>query len=83
MMGQILFWNIISVNSQNSFEKVIEMNRRNHFQFTALLEPFQDTGEIEHYKRRLGFDRAAVNSTAKIWVLWKDHWNGQVIVDNY
>ncbi|KAH0715082.1 hypothetical protein KY284_007987 [Solanum tuberosum] len=54
------------------------MNRRYNFAFIALLEPFQDPGEIEQYKRRLGFDRVAVNSSAKIWVFWKDHWEGQI-----
>uniref|UniRef100_A0A0V0HJ51 Putative ovule protein n=1 Tax=Solanum chacoense TaxID=4108 RepID=A0A0V0HJ51_SOLCH len=71
MIGQLLFWNIRSVNSQHSFERVIDMNIRYNFAFIALLEPFQDPGEIEQYKRRLGFDRVAVNSSAKIWVFGK------------
>ncbi|KAG5576808.1 hypothetical protein H5410_056942 [Solanum commersonii] len=50
---------------------------------TIILEYQIYPGEIEQYKRRLGFDRVAVNSSAKLWDFWKDHWEGQVIVDSY
>ncbi|KAG5617032.1 hypothetical protein H5410_016856 [Solanum commersonii] len=47
-----------SVNTQKSFERLMDLNKRNHYAFIALIEQFQDPSEIDQYKRKLGFDNA-------------------------
>ncbi|KAK4730439.1 hypothetical protein R3W88_023427 [Solanum pinnatisectum] len=37
MIDKILFWNIKSVKSQNAFERVIELHRRHHYSYIALI----------------------------------------------
>jgi len=59
------------------------MNKRHHFSFIALLEPFQDPDEIEVYKRGLGFDNAMANSLSKIWIFWREQWTGHVTRDTH
>lgn len=49
---KMIFWNIRSVNTQNSFERLIDLNKRHHYLFIALLEPFQDPQELEQYKKK-------------------------------
>lgn len=70
MIGQILFWNIRSVISQNSFERLIDLNRRYHFSFTALFESFQDLKDIHKYRRRTRFENVIINSSSKIFFLF-------------
>lgn len=36
------------------------------------MEPFQDSSEVERYKRRLGHDTAWVNCSGQIWISTKD-----------
>ncbi|KAH0661803.1 hypothetical protein KY284_026734 [Solanum tuberosum] len=45
------------------------------------MEPFQNPSELEHFKRKLGFDKAGVNQNGKIWCFWKDDWEGSIILD--
>lgn len=54
MIEHLLFWNIRPVNTQNSFDRVIDLKRRYKISFIALLEPFQGPKEIESYRRKLG-----------------------------
>lgn len=46
------------------------------------MEPFQDPSELEVYKRRLGFQNAYCNYSAKIWIFWDDDWKGELISNN-
>lgn len=66
MIGKIIFWNIRSVNTQKSFERLIDLNKRYHYAFVALMEPFQDPSELDNFRRKLGFDNAGVNCSGKI-----------------
>lgn len=50
------------------------MNRRCHYSFIALMEPFRASEELDHYRSRIGFDYALVNVFEKIWIFWKDDW---------
>ncbi|KAG5599373.1 hypothetical protein H5410_030743, partial [Solanum commersonii] len=70
MKQNIIFWNIRSINTQKSFERLMDLNNRYHYSFIALMEPFQNPSELEQYKRRLGFDKAK-----------KDGWEGSIILD--
>ncbi|KAG5586609.1 hypothetical protein H5410_047043 [Solanum commersonii] len=58
---EALFWNIRSVNTQNSFGRLMDLNRRHQYAFVALMEPFQDPSELDQYKRNLGFNSALDN----------------------
>lgn len=46
MIKNILFCNISSVNSQQLFKRVIDLKKTYHFAFIALVEYFQDPGDI-------------------------------------
>ena len=67
----MIFWNIRSVNSKNSFTRLMELNRSHIYSFIALLEPFQDPIEFEQYKGKLGINHALANFSSKIWIFWR------------
>lgn len=71
------------VNTQNVFGRLINLNRRFHYSFIALVEPFQDPDEIYLYKIRLGFGHAAVNYSGKIWIFWHEDWAGSIVINSY
>ncbi|XP_049414796.1 uncharacterized protein LOC125877592 [Solanum stenotomum] len=77
MINKVLFWNIRSVRTQKSFERLIDLHRRNHYSYIALLEPFQNPAELERYRIKLGMPKAKASSSAKIWIFWKDDWEEQ------
>jgi len=81
MIEKLIFWNIRSINTQKSFERLLDLNHRHHYSFIALMEPFQNPSELEQYKRRLGFDKAGVNQNGKILCFWKDDWVGNIVLD--
>jgi len=74
MINKILFWNIRSVRTQKSFERLIDLHRRNHYSYIALLELFQNPTHLEKYKIKLGMPKAKVSSSAKIWIFWENDW---------
>lgn len=74
MIDKAVFWNIKSVNTQDAIGRLIDMNRRCHYSFIALMEPFRASEELDHYRSRIGFDHALVNVFKKIWIFWKDDW---------
>ncbi|KAG5600047.1 hypothetical protein H5410_031417 [Solanum commersonii] len=67
----MIFWNIRSINTQKSFERLLDLNKRHHYSFIALMEPFQNSSELEHLKRKLGFDKAGVNQNGNRGALSK------------
>ncbi|KAK6773704.1 hypothetical protein RDI58_028942 [Solanum bulbocastanum] len=82
MISKLLFWNIRSVNSQNALERLLDLNKKNHYSYIALLEPFQSPTEIESFRRRLGKQHARANCSAKIWIFWDEDWEEQHTVDS-
>lgn len=53
MIDKIVFWNIRSVNTQNSFERLTDLKRRNKYAYIALLEPpFQGPQQIDEYEKK-------------------------------
>lgn len=82
MIDNILFWNIRSINTQNSFERLMDMNRRFHYSSITLMESFQGPPHIEDYNIRLGFNHATINSSRKNWCFWKEEWDVVVVLDS-
>ncbi|XP_019241533.1 PREDICTED: uncharacterized protein LOC109221510 [Nicotiana attenuata] len=62
-----LIWNIRSVNTQQAFEMLIKMHRKNHYDFIGLMEPMQQVRTLERYRSRIGFAQAFANVSNKIW----------------
>ncbi|XP_019263812.1 PREDICTED: uncharacterized protein LOC109241529 [Nicotiana attenuata] len=62
-----LIWNIRSVNSQQAFERLIKLHRKNHYEFIGLMEPMQQAKTLERYRSRIGFAQAIANVSNKIW----------------
>lgn len=62
-----LLWNIRSADTKKAFSRLITMQRRHHFYFVSLMEPFQDASTIEEYRTRLGMQHVVSNSSGKIW----------------
>ncbi|XP_049386883.1 uncharacterized protein LOC125851138, partial [Solanum stenotomum] len=46
------------------------------------MEPFQDPADIDQFKRKLGFDKALVNCSGKIWIFWRMEWEGEVVMNS-
>ncbi|XP_070035101.1 uncharacterized protein [Nicotiana tomentosiformis] len=70
MMIKALIWNIRSVNTQQDFPRVINMNRKHNFCVVALMEPFQKKGLIDRYRRRLNMETAYANINGQIWLFF-------------
>ncbi|XP_070026034.1 uncharacterized protein [Nicotiana sylvestris] len=70
MMIKTLIWNIRSVNTQQAFPRVINMQREHNFFVIALIEPFQKKGFINRYRRRLNMDTAYSNINGQLWLLF-------------
>ncbi|XP_019226036.1 PREDICTED: uncharacterized protein LOC109207552 [Nicotiana attenuata] len=62
-----LIWNIRSVNTQQAFERLIKMHRKNNYEFIGLMEPMQPARTLERYRSRIGFAQAIANVSNKIW----------------
>lgn len=45
-----MFWNIRSVNTQNAFERLTDLNKIHYYSFMALIEPFMELEVIDQYK---------------------------------
>lgn len=82
MIEIMLFWNIRSLRTLKAFDRPMDMHRRQHYSFIALMESFQEPAQIEVYKRKLGFRNTAVNTSGKIWYFWKDDWEAEVLLDS-
>jgi len=82
MIEKALFWNIRSVRSHKALDRLIDLNKRHRYKYIALMEPFQGPHELEQYKRRLGFQNAFCNCSAKIWIFWDEDWTWEVVRDN-
>ncbi|KAH0757171.1 hypothetical protein KY290_020664 [Solanum tuberosum] len=46
------------------------------------MEHFQEPSVLEQFKRKLGMNHALVNTSAKIWIFWREDWVGSVILDS-
>ncbi|XP_059295426.1 uncharacterized protein LOC132048754 [Lycium ferocissimum] len=81
MIDKIMFWNIRSVNTQNAFERLIDLNRRHHYKVISLMKPFQEAEDLDIYRSRLGFDNAITNVSDKIQIFWSGDWNATVVAN--
>lgn len=81
MMNRIIFWNIRSVNSQQAFERLTNLNRRNQYWHIGLMEPFQDSSNIEMYERTLGHHTELANCSGKFWLFVREELETSSISD--
>ncbi|KAG5585574.1 hypothetical protein H5410_046008 [Solanum commersonii] len=81
MLHKALFWNIRSLRTQNVFHRVQMLNRHHKFTLIALMELFQDTRQLQSYKRRLGMRYVNYNTNGQIWVFIKECISVGVIAD--
>nr|XP_009620919.1 uncharacterized protein LOC104112639 [Nicotiana tomentosiformis] len=80
-MIKTLIWNIRSVNTQQAFQKVINMQKQHRFCIVALLEPFQKQGFIHYYRTRLGMETALSNINGKIWLFIDATVDWELLID--
>ncbi|XP_075108822.1 uncharacterized protein LOC142180675 [Nicotiana tabacum] len=62
-----IIWNVRSVNTMQTFERLITMHRQHHFEFIGILEPMQPSNKMENYRRWIGLAQEVVNVSNKIW----------------
>ncbi|KAG5592288.1 hypothetical protein H5410_042802 [Solanum commersonii] len=43
--------------------------------------PLQDPSELEQFRIKLGFDKALANVYGKVWIFWKNNWEGVMVLD--
>ncbi|XP_075111250.1 uncharacterized protein LOC107797084 [Nicotiana tabacum] len=55
------------VNTQQVFERVTKMHRKNHYEFVGLMEPKQQAKKLERYRNKIGLAQAISNVSNKIW----------------
>ncbi|XP_060202778.1 uncharacterized protein LOC132631203 [Lycium barbarum] len=67
-MNSSLIWNIRSVTTQQAFERVVLLHTQKHFNYVALLEPFQHVRHIDMYKLWLNMGTTWHNVNGKIWI---------------
>lgn len=60
----------------------MDLNRRHHYSFVALMEPSEDPSDLDQYKRKLGFNNAVANCSGKFGFFWKDDWEGTLLIDS-
>lgn len=80
-MMKALIWNIRSVKSQKSFQRVQMLHNFYTFGFLALLEPFLHVRTINRYRRRLKMPFVTHNSNRKVQV-FTNHVFDTTIVSN-
>ncbi|XP_060182193.1 uncharacterized protein LOC132611846 [Lycium barbarum] len=71
-----------SVNTQQSFERLTNLNRINIYSIIGLMEPFEDAEHIERFRRKLGMETTFVNISGKIWLFLSEDVQGSVEIDN-
>lgn len=63
-----IIWNIRSVKTHQTFQRVINMQREHVSFIIALMEPFQKQRLIKNYRMILGMEPAISNINGKIWI---------------
>lgn len=77
---KILFWNIRSINTQNSFDNLMDLNRRYHYSFVALIDSFQDPSQCTIRKTNQDIDMQEL--TVKKWYFWREKWEVINVLDS-
>lgn len=71
-MLKVIIWNIRSVRTQKTFDRIQILHNHHQFFMIVLLVPFQQTNNMHHYKRRLEMQFAGTNEFGKIWLFVKE-----------
>lgn len=74
-----IIWNVRLVNTMQSFERLITMHRRQHFEFIGILEPMQQSRKMEGYRRRIGLATVVVNVSNKIWAFIDEVYDVEIV----
>ncbi|KAG5587128.1 hypothetical protein H5410_047562 [Solanum commersonii] len=74
MIHKVMFWNIRSVRTQKSFERLMDLHKMNQYSYIALLESFQSPSELEKYRLKLGLPKVKLSSSTKNWIFWDNEW---------
>jgi len=82
MSYKALFWNIMSVRTQQTFHRVQMLHRHHKFLMIALMKPLQSTKQLQRYKRRIAMPYANYNTNGKIWVFVNHHIQVGVVADS-
>ncbi|XP_060182388.1 uncharacterized protein LOC132612058 [Lycium barbarum] len=77
-----MFKLIRSVNTQQSFDRLTNLNRRNSYSIIGLIEPFEDAEQVERFRSKLGIETTFVNISGKIWLFLSEDIQGSVEIDN-
>ncbi|XP_060182816.1 uncharacterized protein LOC132612735 [Lycium barbarum] len=80
-MIKVLIWKIRYVNTQQAFQRLVNLQRQHKFDIIALMEPFQNSRYLLKYKRRLGMETVLANTNGKIWVFLDDAIQCDIIMD--
>ncbi|KAH0639245.1 hypothetical protein KY290_036523 [Solanum tuberosum] len=65
-----LIWNIRGINTQGVMERLKMLKKMHHISFTAILEPFSDSTQVQLFRHQLAMDHAMSNCNGKIWLFW-------------
>lgn len=77
-MIKALSWNIRSVNTQCTFERLKTIKAQYNLSFICLQEPFVRSDQIMTYMRQLGMEGCHSNSNHKIWTFWSNDFEVKV-----
>ncbi|WMV50120.1 hypothetical protein MTR67_043505 [Solanum verrucosum] len=79
LMISTICWNARSINIQGSLERLQNFKKMYNLSMIAILEPFANNSQINHYKLLLSMDNATCNHNGKIWLFWTNDIEGEVL----
>lgn len=80
-MVSFVSWNIRGIGSNGSLERLLLFKQQFHFPLLCLQEPMVACDKMDKFRRKLGFHQAYNNSSNKIWILWLNDIDDEVIHD--
>jgi len=80
-MVSFVSWNIRGIGSNGSLEILLLFQQQFHFPVLCLQGPMVACDKMDKFRRKLGFHQAYNNSSNKIWILWLNDIDDEVIHD--
>lgn len=81
-MFKSLFWNIRSISSSGTLERLEQFIILQKPSFIAICEPFNKADKLVKFRNMLGFANAYSNSNSQIWIFWDDFLDCRVVEEN-
>lgn len=75
----ILSWNVRGLLS--SRRRLKRLLRREHIHFLSIIEPFLASDRLDSFIRDFNFSGGYASSETKIWILWSDSFEVNVVLD--